>query len=125
MQKQIYTQSLMKVKYILTAGFLEIFFVWMFLDEFLNPSETGTDSTAIFSISEIVLISGIAIPLTLILITLTLILIIWLTMKKRIIAVDLVSSDYFLSVWRERFAQKIWKKSPNELVGILIRSRKN
>ena len=93
MQKQIYTQSLMKVKYILTAGFLEIFFVWMFLDEFLNPSETGTDSTAIFPTSEIVLISGITIPLTLILITLTLILIIWLTMKKRIIAVDLVGCE--------------------------------
>ena len=80
MQKQIYTQSLMKVKYILLAGLFGLLFVLAFLVQAPNPNETGTNVVAVF------LICGIATALTTI-------LIIWLTMKKTTIAVDLIGCD--------------------------------
>lgn len=80
MQKQIYTQSLWKVKYILLAGFIALFWLFAFLIQVPNPNETGTHILNIF------LISAIAVSLISI-------LIIWLTMKKRTVAVDLVGCE--------------------------------
>jgi hypothetical protein len=81
MQKQIYTQSLWKVKYILLAGLLG--FIWLsgFLFHVPNPNEP--DSAGILNIF---LISAIAVSLISM-------LIIWLTMKKCTVAVDLVGCE--------------------------------
>lgn len=81
MQKQIYTQNLWKVKYILLAGLLG--FIWLvgFLFHVPNPNEPGSED-----IVNMFLISGIAVSLISM-------LIIWLTMKKCTVAVDLVGCE--------------------------------
>src|SRR4028119_1046755 len=80
MQKQIYAQSLWKVKYISLAGFIALFWLFAFLIQVPNPNETGTDILNIF------LISAIAVSLISM-------LIIWLAMEKRTIAIDLVGCE--------------------------------
>jgi hypothetical protein len=80
MQKQIYTQSLWKVKYILLAGFMALFWFLPFLTQAPMRDETDQNFLDMF------LISAIAVSL----ITA---LIIWLTMKKSTVAVDLVGCE--------------------------------
>jgi hypothetical protein len=80
MQKQIYTQSLWKVKYILLAGFMALFWFLPFLTQ--APVRDEADQ----SFLDMFLISAIAVSL----ITA---LIIWLTMKKCTVAVDSVGCE--------------------------------